>query len=110
MQQQPIVSNNADLLTLQDWLDARNHSQSAVNSSGLIRDLARKTERIWNEARLQGQGTSWVNTHPIVQLYLVQLCHLAFSITPECDYHQLITTCDKAIEAMTPVEVNNNES
>ena len=51
-------------------------SQSACNLSGLVHSLAEAMELIWEEARNQGQGTDYVNTHPIVRLYVEQMTFL----------------------------------
>ena len=51
-------------------------SQGAVNPSGLLLTLADVTTRLNHEPHT---GTRWVAQHPIVQLYLVQLCELAGS-------------------------------
>jgi hypothetical protein len=31
---------------------------------------------LWDEARKQGQGTDWVNRHPIVRVFLSKLADL----------------------------------
>ncbi len=57
-------------------------SQGACNLSGLAYSLANAMELIWQEARELGQGTDYVNSHPIVRLYLEQmtfLCHADYS-------------------------------
>jgi len=63
-------------ITKHDYQGAMD-SQSACNASGLIHSLADVTERIWKEARIKGEGTDFVNTHPIVVLYVTQLAHLS---------------------------------
>ena len=45
-------------------------SQGACNLSGLAHALSKAMELIWEEAREQGQGTDYVNSHPIVRLYM----------------------------------------
>ena len=57
-------------------------SQGACNLSGLAHSLAEAMELIWEEAGENGQGTDYVNTHPIVRLYLEQmnfLCQMDYS-------------------------------
>lgn len=54
-------------------------SQSACNLSGLVHSLAYAVELIWEEARAQGQGTDYVNSHPIVRLYVEQMTFLCKS-------------------------------
>lgn len=53
-------------------------SQSACNLSGLVHDLSKHlTEALWPKARLLGQGTDWVNQHPVVRLFVFQLKYLS---------------------------------
>ena len=51
-------------------------SQGACNLSGLAHSLAEAVELIWEEATEQGQGTDYVNSHPIVRLYVEQMSFL----------------------------------
>ena len=60
-------------------------SQGACNLSGLAHDLSRVVSLIWEEARDCGEGTDYVNTHPIVKLYTEQMHYLA-SCTPKNAY------------------------
>lgn len=50
--------------------------QDACNLSGVAHSLSRAVAAIWDEANKTGKGTDWVNTHPIVALYLSKLCDL----------------------------------
>jgi hypothetical protein len=52
------------------------HAQSASNLSGVAHSLPKVIERIWDEARSIGEGTEYVNTHPVVGLFLHQMAHL----------------------------------
>ncbi len=63
-------------------------SQGACNLSGLVYSLANAMEVIWAEAREQGQGTDYVNSHPIVRLYLEQMSFLC-----QADYSESYRTC-----------------
>lgn len=45
----------------------------ACNLSGLVRGLSEAMKYIWFEAHGIGSGTSFVNKHPIVTLYLSQM-------------------------------------
>lgn len=56
----------------QNALDA----QSACNLSGIVKQLARDMDQIWEEARAKGEGTDYVNQHPVVRLYIEQMVHL----------------------------------
>ena len=51
--------------------------QDACNLSGVAYSLSRILEEvIWPEARRIGEGTDFVNTHPIVTLFLDKLLSL----------------------------------
>jgi hypothetical protein len=51
--------------------------QDACNLSGVVHSFSRAMETIWAEAREgEGKGTEWVNTHPIVTLYIDKLLDL----------------------------------
>ncbi|MGD0627401.1 MAG: hypothetical protein ABSB32_22205 [Thermodesulfobacteriota bacterium] len=63
-------------------------SQGACNLSGLVHSLSAAMELIWEEAREQGQGTDYVNNHPIVRLYVEQMSFLC-----RADYSASYRTC-----------------
>lgn len=65
----------SDGLTPRDFKDAID-VQDACNLSGVVRSFSRVVTRIWEEARKRGQGTEWVNKHPICILYANKLCNL----------------------------------
>lgn len=50
--------------------------QSACNLSGVAHALSQALDKIWKHAQEKGKGMDWVNQHPIVSMYLNQLCHL----------------------------------
>jgi hypothetical protein len=51
--------------------------QNASNLSGVLKSLNDIVqETLWPEARAIGKGTEWINTHPIVTLYLSKLASL----------------------------------
>ena len=52
-------------------------SQSACNLSGIVRSFSDILSKIWDEAREKGEGTDWVNNHPISVLFAEQITHLA---------------------------------
>lgn len=62
--------------------------QCACNLSGIVHSLSRLLPAIWEEARESGQGTEYVNRHPIVVSYLNQLVWLATAdcISPSAFY------------------------
>lgn len=43
--------------------------QDACNLSGVVKSWAEAMDAIWAEARAQGKGTDYVNTHPVNVLY-----------------------------------------
>jgi hypothetical protein len=75
-EEHPKMTNTSETLTHRDWQLA-DWSQSACNLSGLAHDLAKVVTKIWAEARQLGEGTDYVNTHPIVRLYVEQMVFLA---------------------------------
>lgn len=68
-------------------------SQGAVNLSGLAHELSRVMPKIWAQSRAQGKGTEFVNTHPIVRLYLEQMMFLCAR-----DYSEAYAICTKIVE------------
>jgi hypothetical protein len=50
--------------------------QDAVNLSGVTHAFSQAVSAIWDEAHRTGQGTEFVNTHPIVALFLSKLTDL----------------------------------
>lgn len=69
-------------LTFVDY-DRAMCSQDACNLSGLVHALSEVMPRISAEARERGEGTEYVNNHPIVRLYVEQLQHLC-----RTEYHK----------------------
>ena len=63
-------------------------SQSACNLSGLAHSLSQAIGLIWEEATEHGQGTDYVNNHPIVRLYVEQMSFLC-----RADYSKSHQTC-----------------
>lgn len=53
--------------------------QDAVNTGAIVSSFHRAFSTLWQEARRLGEGTLWVNRHPIVALYLHKLVSLAGS-------------------------------
>ena len=52
-------------------------AQDAVNLSGVVHAFAAAVVRIWQEANVLKKGTAWVNSHPLVILYLDKLSDLS---------------------------------
>jgi hypothetical protein len=58
--------------TAQQALDV----QDACNLSGVVHAFSRAMSVLWEEAHRTGQGTDWVNKHPIVTLFIDKLASL----------------------------------
>ena len=68
--------------------------QEACNLSGVLVSFSKIVhEVIWPEARRLGEGTEYVNTHPIVTLFLSKLCSLNGGYF-ECDYLHASEACE----------------
>ena len=50
--------------------------QSASNLSGIVHSWAQVQSVLSAEAHRTGEGTDWRNSHPINQLFVVQVAHL----------------------------------
>lgn len=79
--------------------------QDACNLSGVVHSFDRAVTAIWAEANKQGKGTDWVNTHPIVALYLSKLVDLNGR---EQDYGIIYDEC-KAIAAQPVAQVESRD-
>jgi len=51
--------------------------QDACNLSGVVHSFSKVVSRIWEEARVRGESTDWVNRHPICVLYADKILQLA---------------------------------
>ena len=56
-----------------EWAKAALQVQDACNLSGVVHSLAQLVTNLHS----QGHGTTWVNQHPLVQLFVDKLGHLA---------------------------------
>lgn len=65
-------------------------SQGACNLSGIVHSFSDIMDRIWEEARERGEGTDWINNHPICRLFAEQISHL----TCEKDYFEAYKECE----------------
>jgi hypothetical protein len=69
--------------------------QDACNLSGVLRSFHEiVSEVLWPEARKQGKGTEFVNTHPIVTLFLDKLASLNRGALT-CDYQYAYSECER---------------
>jgi hypothetical protein len=51
--------------------------QDACNLSGVVHAMSRVMSDLWDHARQAGQGTDWVNRHPITQVFIDKLVQLS---------------------------------
>jgi hypothetical protein len=64
-------------MTIQEAARTAIEVQNAINLSGVLASFKEIVhEVIWPEARRLGKGTEWVNTHPIVAIFLSKLVDL----------------------------------
>jgi hypothetical protein len=64
-------------MTIQQAADKALMVQNGVNLSGIVRTFSEVlVEALWPEARLIGEGTDWVNTHPIATAFICKLADL----------------------------------
>jgi hypothetical protein len=81
-------------MTLQTAAQIALDCQNAVNLSGVLASMKEIVhEVIWPEARRLGKGTDYVNTHPIVTLFLSKLCSLNRGDF-HCDYLHASDACE----------------
>ena len=64
--------------------------QSACNLSGVVHSFSEILSRLVKEAQEKGEGTDWVNQHPICVLFAEQIQHLARGKT---DYFKAYEIC-----------------
>jgi hypothetical protein len=50
----------------------------ACNASALLKSLNEIVPRIWEEADFYKKGTSWVNSHPIMLLWIGKIADLSY--------------------------------
>jgi hypothetical protein len=63
-------------MTIQQLAQQAIDVQDACNLSGVVHSFSRAMEVLWAEARANNHGTDWINTHPIVTLFIDKLSHL----------------------------------
>jgi hypothetical protein len=72
-------------MTYQEAARSAIDCQNAANLSGVVHSFDRAISAIFMEAHQQRRGTDWINTHPIVTLYLSKLCSLNGGLWPSND-------------------------
>ncbi len=84
--------------------------QNACNASGVIHSLSRIVSYIWeeevNKHPEEKRGTEYVNTHPVVILFLDKLCSLAhIQSNYDCEIvSQAYKTCYEKAESEKNLE------
>jgi len=72
-------------------------AQSACNLSGVVHSMSQAVTLLWEKALADGEGTTWVNNHPIMVLFAVQVAHLTrvTAIASEaCEYSRCYRECE----------------
>ncbi len=67
--------------------------QDACNLSGIVHTWHKHMEALWAEARDNGHGTEWVNTHPICQLFSDKVAQLTQGTSS--GYSQAYEVCER---------------
>ncbi len=88
-------------LTIQQAARVALGCQDACNLSGVLASFKEIVhEVLWPEARRLGKGTEYINTHPIVTLFLSKLGSLNRGYF-ECDYPHASEACEKLARGET---------
>ncbi len=94
---QTLTKGDLAMLTKDDYQNAL-WSQDACNLSGIVRSFHLMLERVWEEARAKGEGTDYVNSHPVSRLFAEQIMHLSKG----CDYSDAYAYVRSHLEEVTP--------
>lgn len=70
--------------------------QHACNLSGVLHTWHKHMDALWAEARENGHGTDWVNTHPINQLFSDKVAQMTQGTTS--GYSAAYEVCQKLAE------------
>ena len=68
--------------------------QDAANLSGIAKSFGRVMSQLWDEANKRGEGTEWVNTHPIAKLWVDKMAGLSRVRTFE-EFSKAYEACDR---------------
>jgi len=80
--------------TLQKLAKGALQAQNACNLSGVVHSMSQTMTELWAHAHEQGEGTDWVNTHPISILYATQIAWLSAGAMANCDvYYKAHNAC-----------------
>jgi hypothetical protein len=81
-------------MTYQEAAQKAIECQNACNLSGVTKTFAAVTTVLWEEARKENEGTQWVNTHPIVTLFLDKLSDLNGRKEDIADFSKAYDHCE----------------
>jgi hypothetical protein len=82
----PIHELAAEALTVQD----------ACNLSGVAHSFGKVLDDLWQHAQAAGQGTDWVNCHPITRAFVGKLAALSHLQNGDGTYHQVLDLAGQA--------------
>lgn len=81
-------------------------AQDACNASGLVQEWARAMNLLWEAANKEGQGTGWVNSHPVNVLFSLKLACLCTDSIIDSDTCELwesaLSICREAASMNNP--------
>ncbi len=92
-----MAEEDKKVCTLQEVASMAIGCQNACNASGLVHSLSEKVmPALWAESREgTGRGTSWINCHPVMILFLDKLADLAGLSTDSTEkYRWAVARCD----------------
>lgn len=75
-------------------------AQNACNLSGVVHSFSQTLTELWAHAHANGEGTDWVNTHPVSILYSAQIAYLSSgSLTDSESYSRAHNACSEMVMA-----------
>ena len=70
--------------------------QDACNLSGVVHSFASVLDDLWRHAKRQGEGTDWVNQHPITKAFVGKLVSLSRLQQGDDAYRQVMALAEPA--------------
>lgn len=75
-------------------------AQNACNLSGVVHSFSQTMTELWAHAHANGEGTDWVNTHPVSILYSAQIAWLSSGAIADSDlYYKAHNACSEMVMA-----------
>jgi hypothetical protein len=71
-------------------------AQDACNLSGVVHSFAEVLDDLWLHAQAAGQGTDWVNRHPITRAFVGKLASLSHLQNGDGTYRQVVGLAGQA--------------